>query len=110
MMPIVRVSHNRSNPYVMISRQLLCDPDLSLQERGLLAVLMSKPDKWQVWAQQLSKELNLHRNTVARLLEKLIKRGYCTRTASRAEHGRFDGYEYTVYEFHRAQKSDTVKS
>jgi predicted transcriptional regulator len=71
---------------------------------------MSKSDDWQIYAQQLSHELKVHRNTISRILERLALRGYCTRTANRAEHGRFDGYEYTVYEFRRAQKSDTEGS
>jgi predicted transcriptional regulator len=83
-----------------VSRDAIADNDLSLEARGFLAFLLSKPDDWQFRVDALSDELQLHRTTVYRLLTQLIEAGYIRRNEVRIRKaGRFQcGSFYYVFE------------
>ena len=113
MMPIIRVKKDKNHPYVMIKKDTLRDPELSLKAKGLMAFLLSKPDDWEIYAGQLATELAEHRQTVGRIIKELIKAGYCKRESQRTGKGKYFGYEYTIYEEKqkiRDAKCDTVNA
>lgn len=53
---IVRVQKDKSNPYVMINKLFLENPDMSWKAKGLLTYLLSKPDNWVVILEHLYKQ------------------------------------------------------
>lgn len=93
---IIRVRHGRQNPYVMILRTTLEDPELSLKARGLLSFLLAKPDDWRIYISQLGKTLKENRHTIGKIMQELEEAGYCEKKEIR-ERGRFQ-YDYTVFE------------
>ncbi len=79
-MAIIRVRHDREKPFVQVSRELLQDTTIDLQAKGLLVFMLDKPDAWNVRPRELARELKVSKNTVYRILEKLISARYVVRT------------------------------
>ncbi len=103
-MSIVRISHDQSNPYVMLNKKALEDPFLSWAAKGLWAYLMSKPDGWNLSIRHLATVFLKDRRgggekAITTLVNELIERGYCTRKQGKSDDGKFGRVEYTVYEF-----------
>lgn len=101
-MSIVRVSHDQSNPYVILNKQALADPNISWAAKGLWAFLMSKPDNWKVSVTHLSKIYlgkGGGRDAIYSLIKELIDNGYCKKNQKTNSEGKFIGVEYTLYEF-----------
>lgn len=95
---IQRGKHNRENPFVMISKNMLRDPSLSPKSKGVLCYLLSLPDDWKANPSHLSKVLGISRNTVYSILKELINLGYAKRTESKAENGQFQSVTYEFFE------------
>lgn len=116
-MGIVRMIKNKDHPFVMISKSLIQDKDLSLKARGLMAFLLSKPDDWEIYITQLASSLKEHRETITKVMNELIEAGYCNRkkhfrTGGQPRiRGKYSGYDYDVFEskhLNRVAKTDTV--
>lgn len=45
---ICRVQKDKNNPYVILNKEFLDNPNLSWKAKGLLSYLLSKPDNWTV--------------------------------------------------------------
>jgi DnaD/phage-associated family protein len=45
---IFRVIKSKENPYVMVDRRPIDNPDLSFKAKGILTYLLSRPDGWEV--------------------------------------------------------------
>lgn len=97
-MSIIRIKHNRENPYVMINRQSLWDKNLSLEAVGLFARLLSRPDDWDIRASELAKSCECDVRKIYRLINELISNGYCVRVQSKGENAKFKSVEYYVFE------------
>ena len=93
---IVRVN-KRENPFAQIDKYPLKDENLSWQEKGLLAYLLSLPNDWDLYINELCKHATNGRDSTAAIVSKLIKKGYIIRERKR-EKGKFKGYDYQVFE------------
>lgn len=94
---IIRVAHNRANPYTMVNRAGAEDPALSWEARGVLFYLLCKPDGWQVRFGDLLRKGNARRFMLRRILKELETAGYLVREQTRAADGRWEWLS-TVYE------------
>jgi hypothetical protein len=94
---MIRVEKNSLNPFVMLNKEFLNNPALSLKAKGLLSYLLSKPDDWQIYTIELQKHFTDGKSSITTAIKELIKKGYIKRTQSR-ENGKFGSYEYIVYE------------
>lgn len=97
-MSIVRIKHNKENPYVMINRQALWDDNLSLEAVGLWARLLSRPDDWHIYASELCKSCGCGEYRMYRILNELISNGFSYRYQTKDKEGKYTGYEYMVFE------------
>lgn len=104
---IIRTHKSTENPYVMISKIMLYDKELSLKAKGLLCFLLSKPDNWQIYVAQLAQDLKENKDTIAGILNELISNGYLKREQIR-ESGKIVGYDYTIYETKQTETQETV--
>ena len=95
-MSVIRVK-KRENPFAQIDKNLLNNPSLRWQEKGLLAYLLSLPDDWSIYINELTKHSENARDSTARIINNLIKKGYIIRERKR-EKGTFRGYNYYVFE------------
>lgn len=100
-MSIIRVVHDKSNPYVIINKESLWDKDLSLAAVGMWARLLSRPDDWRISVKELSISCDITEGAVYRILNELIKFGYVHRQQKKGNEknkSRFKAVEYWVFE------------
>ena len=99
-MAIIRVIKDKSNPYVMLNKTCLRDNKLSWKAKGLHAYLLSLPDDWQIYIEDLKNRSKDGRDSTTSAVNELMKKGYIKRTPAKDEKtGRFKGgYDYEVYE------------
>ncbi len=101
-MSIIRTSHNKENPYVMLNKVALEDPELSWAAKGLWGYLISRPDDWNISVSHLS---NIYEKkgggekAIYALLNEMIEFGYCERIQVNGEKGQFKKTEYKITEF-----------
>ena len=108
-MPIFRTDHNKSNPYVILSKESLWDSELSLQAVGLWARMMSRPDDWQIHCNELAKSCGVHVQTIYKYVAELEKAGYVTRTQGVGENGKFTDLIYDVHETKKFKNKNSVE-
>lgn len=99
---IVRVQKNKDNPYVMINKQGLNDTRLSWSAKGLLSYLLSLPDDWEIFANELVNHTSSGRDHTYTVINELLKHGYMEKTQYRCE-GKVLGLNYTVFEVSAGQ-------
>lgn len=97
-MPIIRVSKDKKNPYFVMNKSGINDPDLSLKAKGLLSYLISKPDHWYVNYNDIIKHSKNSVYSVRSAVAELLSHGYMKRTQLRKSDGQFGYYDYIVYE------------
>lgn len=97
-MPIVRVTKDKKNPYLIMNKTGIDDKRLSLKSKGLLCYLLSKPDNWYITYQNLVSSHTDGIYSVTSAFQELIKFGYIQKTHIRHGNGRFGPYYYLVYE------------
>jgi DNA-binding MarR family transcriptional regulator len=95
-MSIIRVER-MSQPYTMIANATLQDTSVSLEARGLLTYLLSKPDTWAVVVTWLQDEMKVGREKLNRIIKELENAGYIETRVVRTE-GKFAEYERIVHE------------
>ncbi|GEM_PF-1847306 len=95
---IYRIIKDKENPYVMINKQFLNDERLSWKAKGILTYLLSMPDDWQIYENELVKHSKDGITSLKSGIKELIEFGYIIREQVRNEKGQFKGYEYYVYE------------
>jgi len=97
-MSIVRVVHDKHNPYVILNKESLWDKKLSLRACGMWARLISRPDNWRIIVDELAASCGLNRKTIYSILNELIDAGYVFRFQKRGARGRVCSIEYFVFE------------
>jgi hypothetical protein len=70
--------------FVLVPNDLIYDPRISIETRGMLTYLLAKPPTWELWTRVLARELGtigkrLGRKKLARLIREAINAGYMAR-------------------------------
>lgn len=94
----IRSKKDSDNPYVIINKKALNDTRLSLKAKGLMAILLSLPDDWEIYETELVKRSADGKSSLNSGIKELMKFGYLERTVKRNKKGQFKGYKYVVYE------------
>ncbi len=96
---IIRVIHNRDNPYVQIHRAIFEDNRLSWKAKGLMGYLLSRPDDWEIRIGDLVRRSTDGRTAVYTGLRELRRVGYVDERITRHPTlGFITDREYVVYE------------
>lgn len=87
-----------SKNYVCIPNVLLNDNRLSIEARGMIAHLLSKPKNWNPRPKLLAKELSVGRKSLDRMLSEAMEAGYMARSADQThrDDGSWGAYDYVV--------------
>lgn len=93
-----RIQKNKENPYVMINKEFLEDEKLSAKAKGILAYLLSLPDDWQIYEEELVKHFKDGIDSLRTGIKELVNIGYIERVRIRDEKGMLRAYDYSVYE------------
>jgi len=88
----------KENPFVTIDKTCLKDERLSWKAKGLLCYLLSLPDDWEIYVNELKSHASDGRDSTAAALKELIKYGYAIRDYNRDEEGKIRGYIYQIFE------------
>lgn len=100
-MTTFRVVKDRQNPYVMLNKGFLENPDLSAKAKGILAYMLSRPDNWIFYLGQLAQVFRDGRDSLRSGIRELIDHGYFRRCLVRNKRGEVTGIETQVYEYPR---------
>lgn len=95
---IIRVCHDRDNPYFLLNRAASEDDRISFKAVGIHTYLMSKPDDWTVQETDLAQRHTDGAASVRSGLKELKEAGYVEVVSIRDEGGRITGWETHVYE------------
>jgi hypothetical protein len=102
---VIRVVHNKENPYVMINKEALWDYRISMKAAGLLARAMCKPDNWRFNLSDLMNRCKEGRKALDSAMKELLEFGYAMRIDfwTKDLNGQFMakqcGTEYIFFEF-----------
>jgi hypothetical protein len=75
--------------YACIPNGTLEDPRLSLDTRGLLAFLLSKPEDWIIRASQIRRDFGIGQVVQQRIFRELERAGYLERKVLQGRDGRW---------------------
>lgn len=97
-MTIIRVKHDRDNPYFMMNRCAVNDDRLSFKAVGILTYLLSKPDNWSVQEADLARRHTDGTTAVRSGLNELKEFGYVCKVPIRNQQGVVLRWEDQVHE------------
>lgn len=87
----------RQRPFTQIDNEIINNSALTWQAKGMLAYLLSKPDGWTFFEDDLVKRADNGKSSVRSILKELLETGYLIRgERMRDENGYWKGYPYTV--------------
>ncbi|AXM89363.1 DnaD domain protein [Anoxybacillus ayderensis G10] len=95
-MGVIRIQKNSN--YVVMSKVGLHDDRLSWKAKGLLAYMLSMPDNWIFYNEELMKHSPDGSSTFKAAMNELKEYGYVVRQKVKDEKGKFIGWETIVYE------------
>ncbi|MGF9909529.1 replication protein [Brevibacillus porteri] len=95
-MSIYRVK--KDSNYVVLNNTGLRDPQLSWKAKGLLAYMLSMPDDWQFYDEELETHAKDGRDSLKSAIKELRMSGYFKRVPKQGEGGRLAGWETVVFE------------
>ena len=104
-MDIVRVI--KSKDYTTICNRIFKDRRLSLKAKGLLAMLLSFSDSWNLTIKGLEVILKEGRTSIRSTMNELIITGYVKREQIRKDN-KFVGVDYIVFESPKSQNLTSV--
>ncbi len=81
-------------PYAQLGNAMLQDKRLSIEARGLLGSIMSRPTNWRFHVSWLMAEHAIGRDKTYRLVRELMAGGYCIRSQERTASGAWGPIEY----------------
>jgi len=95
-MAINRIKKTKN--FSIISNQAARIETLSLKAKGLFYYLMTLPDEWNVNVSELVNHSSDGRDSHRSAMKELEAAGFILKSRSKCESGKFDGWDYDVYE------------
>jgi len=99
----------KSKNYSIISNEILRRKDLSLKAKGLMSLILSLPDSWDLTVNGLVEIIKESKNTVYTVLKELNKFGYVERKRITNLQGKVVKWELLVYESPLTKKPELKK-
>jgi len=94
-MPVIRKQIDRN--FTIFPNDIIYDKELSLKAKGLLLLLLSRPDEWEFYMNEITKHSKDGKDSVRGGLNELFRSGYMEKKRVKdAETGHFTGWEYIV--------------
>ncbi len=100
----------RAGGYTTIQNSMIVDKRLSLKTRGLMAVILSRPEGWDYSVRGLAAFCGVGRDAVRTSLDELEKAGYLTREQSHSTDGKFGGNVYIIKETSETETPPTKET
>ena len=100
---------HKSKNYSIISNEILRRKDLSLKAKGLMSLILSLPDSWDLTVNGLVEIIKESKNTVYSILKELNGFGYVERNRITDSTGKVVKWELIVYEQPHTKKPQLKK-
>ncbi|MCT7642634.1 helix-turn-helix domain-containing protein [Aliarcobacter butzleri] len=100
----------KKTKFTQISNVCLHDKRLNLDVRGLMSILMSYPNDWQFYNQNISKIANIGVDKLNKLYKQLEMYGYLKRIKRRDKKGKFRGYEFKLCDVGNIKMDNSLES
>ena len=100
---------HKSKNYSIISNEILRRKDLSLKAKGLMSLILSLPDSWDLTVNGLVEIIKESKNTVYSILKELNGFGYVERNRITDNTGKVIKWELIVYEQPHTKKPQLKK-
>jgi hypothetical protein len=94
---IVRVEHDKKNPYLTINTTFLNDKNLTLKAKGLLGYFLSKPNDWTIMMHDLTNKHKDGRDSIYSAMKELRENGYMIKRVLKVN-GKISEWESIVFE------------
>lgn len=94
----VNKSGKRAPPFTRIDNSMLQDARLSFKARGLLSYMLSKPDGFKFYLDEMTKHTTDGKDSIRAGLKELEKFGYVQRYAVKDKRGKILSWELDIYE------------
>jgi len=92
---IVRSVNTSKNNFTPISNELIQNTKLTLEARALVMFIISLPDSWVIYKEQVQRALNMNKTKFNRVWKECVIAGYIRVIKERAAFGRFN-YHYII--------------
>jgi hypothetical protein len=99
----------KSKNYSIISNEILRRKDLSLKAKGLMSLILSLPDSWDLTVNGLVEIIKESKNTVYSILKELNGFGYVERNRITDSTGKVIKWELLIYESPHTKKPQLKK-
>lgn len=93
-MPKVTFNNLNEDCFTTIENGFIRNNQLSLQSRGLMAILLSHSDGWKITLKNLADNAGINRETAGKYINELIKAGYVVRIRTHNKQGHLTGTAY----------------
>lgn len=99
----------KTNNYSIISNEILRRKDLSLKAKGLMSLILSLPDDWELTVNGLVQIVKESKNTIYTILKELNKKGYVERRCLKNDIGQILKWELFIFESPVPKKPEVEK-
>ncbi len=103
-----RIRVEKSKNFTTINNEFIFNKNLSLKAKGLLCHLLALPNDWKLYVEEMEKWHKDGKKAIYSAFKELTESGYMKREQRRSN-GKFEGYDYIVYEIPFTQKRNTEK-
>ena len=95
--------------FSIIPNKILCAKELSFGARILLCYLLSKPNDWQVWNNDIMSKIGIkNKDTISKYFKELIENGWLERKRGMKEGKLTGGYVYKIV-FQSSEKTSKLE-
>ena len=95
-MEIIRVEKNKN--YSIICNEIYKNKKISLKAKGLLSLILSLPENWELTIKGLEAICKEGASSVRTTMKELMMNGYMKRVCQRNDKGIIVGWDITIYE------------
>lgn len=88
----------KERDFTTMSNTHLRDVTLSMAAKGLFSYILSLPDDWKIFMNELEKHFSTTTYEIRKVVKELEEHGYITRGKKKDESGKFTGWFFTVHE------------
>jgi hypothetical protein len=92
---IIRSVNSSKHNFTPLSNELLQNPNLSLEAKGLVSFIISLPETWVIYKSQVQTALKMNKAKFNRVWKEAVEAGYIQMTKERIDKGRFN-YHYII--------------
>ena len=92
------ITAKRKSGFAAIPNAAMRDETISIEARGMLALMMGMGENWTFRAKDLQKRCGVGKEKYQRMIRELKVAGYLEVQASNTEKGLLDGYDYIIHD------------